>query len=204
MSIVFIVLYPLAALSLHIPSPLRPKRLRVVPHIHAPIQVLALVMMIGAMGLGIDIAHDLHYWSPVRAHIVIGLIATCTIILVQPAMGVLQHLHFKRTGGRSVYGYVHRWVGRVAIVLGWVNSGLGFQLVGIGTIVHAHSLVRNFIIMGVLGGLWLLLVVWDGLRGRRGGSEKGSGEKGLMEAKTERSSGSSDGERIAPPIVTEG
>lgn len=160
MSIVFIVLFPLGAIAQHLPL----KGVRVTGRIHAPIQILGLIMMIGAMGLGIDIAkNDLNYFSPVKAHVVIGLLVTCTIIVVQPAMGILQHRHFKRTGGKCAFAYVHRWTGRVMICLGWINSGLGFQLVGIPP-VKTHSLVRNFVIMGILGGTWLFLMGTDGLR----------------------------------------
>jgi len=124
-------------------------------------------MMIGAMGLGIDIANELHFFSrkSVPAHAVIGLLATSMIIVIQPAMGILQHLHFRKTGGKSIFAYIHRWTGRVAIILGMINQGLGFQLVGIGTVVHAHSLIRNFVILGVFGGLWFALAMWDWLRG---------------------------------------
>jgi len=161
MSIVFIVLFPLAAISLHLPL----KGVRVVTRIHAPIQILGLVMMIGAMGLGIDIAkNDLNYFSPVKAHVVVGLLATSMIILLQPALGLLQHRYFKKTGRKSVYGYTHRWVGRVAIILGWINSGLGFKLVGMD-LVSTSSLVREYVLLGVLGGLWFLLVGVDGFRG---------------------------------------
>ncbi|KAK5230301.1 hypothetical protein LTR47_007717 [Exophiala xenobiotica] len=166
MSIVFIVLFPLGAISQHLPL----KGVRVTSRIHAPIQILGLAMMIGAMGLGIDMAkNDLNYFSSahgshVPAHVVIGLLVTSSIIVIQPAMGMLQHRHFKKTGEKSVFAYVHRWTGRVMIVLGWINSGLGFQLVGIPQVVKAHSLVRNFVLMGVLGGLWLLLMGTDGLR----------------------------------------
>lgn len=160
MSIVFIVLFPLGAIAQHLPL----KGVRVTSRIHGPIQILGLVMMIGAMGLGIDIAkNDLNFFSPVKAHVVIGLLVTSTIIVVQPAMGILQHRHFKRTGGKSVFSYIHRWTGRVMICLGWINSGLGFQLVGIPP-VKTHSLVRNFVLMGVLGGVWFLLMGTDGLR----------------------------------------
>jgi hypothetical protein len=172
MSIVFIVLYPFGANSLHLPL-----KVRVVPFIHAPIQILALCMLIGALGLGIDIAYDLEYWTPVRAHIVCGLIATCTIILIQPAMGLLQHRHFKRTGGKSIYAYIHRWVGRGAIILGWINSGLGFQLAGIGTFVHTRSLVRNFVLLGILSALWFFLVVFDEFRRLRRKTISRDGEK---------------------------
>jgi hypothetical protein len=167
MSIVFLVLYPLGAISLHLPLPHFFRKIRVVPSIHVPIQILGLAMMIGAMGLGIDIAKDLHFFSRnVPAHVIIGLLATSMIIVIQPAMGILQHLHFRKTGGKSIYAYIHRWNGRVAIILGMINQGLGFQLVGIGTVVHAHSLVRNFVILGVLGLIWFSLAIWDGLRER--------------------------------------
>jgi hypothetical protein len=165
MSIVFLVLYPLGAISLHLPLPTFLRNIRIVPSVHAPIQILGLAMMIGAMGLGIDIARELGFFSgSVPAHVVIGLLATSMIILIQPAMGTLQHLHFQKTGGRSIYGYIHRWNGRVAIILGMINQGLGFQLTGIGTVVHTHSLVRNFAFLGVVGGIWFTLAMWDGRR----------------------------------------
>jgi len=166
MSIVFLILFPLGAISLHFPRPAFLRNVKVVTSVHVPIQILGLAMMIGAMGLGIDIANELHFFSgATRAHIVIGLLATLMIIVVQPAMGILQHLHFRKTGGKSVFGYIHRWNGRVAIILGMINQGLGFQLVGIGTVVHTHSLVRNFVILGVFASIWFLLVMWDWLKG---------------------------------------
>jgi hypothetical protein len=182
MSIVFLVLFPLGAISLHLPLPPFLRKIRIIPSIHAPIQILGLAMMVGAMGLGISIANDLHLFSgsgSVPAHVVIGLLATSLIIVVQPAMGGMQHRHFKKTGGKSVYGCIHRWTGRVAIVLGMINQGLGFQLVALGTVVKAHSLVRNFVVLGVLGGIWFGLVVWDWVRGglRKRNSVVGIGEE---------------------------
>ena len=166
MSIVFLVLYPLGAISLHLPLPSFLSKIRIVPSVHVPIQILGLAMMIGAMGLGIDIAKDLHFFSRrAPAHVVIGLLATSMIIVIQPAMGILQHLYFRKTRGKSVYAYIHRWTGRVATTLGMINQGLGFQLVGIGTVVHAHSLVRNFMFLGILGGIWFTLAMWSWLRG---------------------------------------
>ena len=162
MSIVFVVIFPLGAISMHLP--LKGLARRVVTRIHAPIQLLGMAMMIGAMGLGIDIAkNDLHYISPVHAHIVLGLVVTSLLILIQPALGILQHLYYKKTQKTSVLGHVHRWSGRVLILLGWINSGLGFQLVGL-PFVATHTLVRQFVLMGVLGGIWFLLVVFDAYR----------------------------------------
>ncbi|ETI21833.1 hypothetical protein G647_05902 [Cladophialophora carrionii CBS 160.54] len=163
MSIVFIVLFPLGAISMHLPL----RGVRVTTRIHAPIQILGLAMMIGAMGLGIDIADvDLNFFArdtSTKAHVVIGLLTCSVLILFQPALGLLQHLHFRRTGKKSIFAYLHRWTGRVAICLGWINSGLGFQLVPI-SLVSTGSLVRNFVLMGVLGAVWFLLVGWDGYR----------------------------------------
>ena len=142
-------------------------------------------MMIGAMGLGIDIArNDLHYLGPgssvlggPKAHILIGLLATSGIIAVQPVMGLLQHRYFKKEGRTGWFGYVHRWTGRILIVLGWVNSGLGFRLVEDGLEkVKTSTWVRGFVLMGVLGGLWFVLVVWDAGRKWKGKSGRSEGE----------------------------
>ena len=167
MSVVFLVLYPLGAISLHLPLPKFLRKIPIVTSVHVPIQILGLAMMIAALGLGIDIAADLHYFSHkhVKAHVIIGFLATGMIIVIQPVMGILQHLHFRKTGEKSIFAYIHRWNGRIAVILGMINQGLGFQLVGIGTVVHAHSLVRNFVILGVFGGIWLALACWDWLRG---------------------------------------
>jgi hypothetical protein len=187
MSIVFLVLYPLGAISLHLPLPPSLRKIRIVPSVHVPIQILGLAMMIGAMGLGINIAQDLRMFSgSVPAHVIIGLLTTSTLILIQPAMGILQHLHFRKTGGKSVFGYIHRWTGRIAIILGMINQGLGFQLTGIGTIVHADSLIRNFVVLGVLGGIWFTLASWDAIRGelkkRKGVVGDGEGKRETSEA----------------------
>lgn len=169
MSIAFLVVFPLGAISLHLPLPRFMRKVRIVTSVHAPIQILGLAIMIAAMGFGIDIAKELHYFlGPARsvpAHVIIGLLATSTIIVVQPAMGILQHLHFRKTGRKSTFAYVHRWTGRVAIILGMINQGLGFQLVGIGTVVDSSSLVRNFTFTGVLASVWFALLMWDWLNG---------------------------------------
>jgi hypothetical protein len=167
MSIVFIVLYPLGAISIHLPVDripfLRNTYLRSkVTAIHAPIQIIGFVMMVGGMALGIRIAHDLGYFShPVRAHVVIGLLVTSTIMLFQPALGIVQHRYFKQTGKRSVFGLAHRWIGRGAIILGMINNGLGFQLAKQDIDIPTRSYVRNFTILGVLVTIWVGLVVYD-------------------------------------------
>ncbi|KAF3904969.1 hypothetical protein AA313_de0200399 [Arthrobotrys entomopaga] len=167
MSIVFIVLYPLGAISVHLPIDriplLRNTYLRnKIPAIHAPIQILGFVMMTGGLALGIRIGHDLGFFNrSVPAHMIIGLIVTSTIIVFQPVLGVLQHRYFKRTGGKSVFGYIHRWIGRCAILLGMINNGLGFQLAQNDIEIPARSYIRNYTILGALVTVWLGLVIYD-------------------------------------------
>jgi Eukaryotic cytochrome b561 len=162
MSIVFIVLFPFGTIATRLPL----RGIRVITRIHAPIQILGLAMMIGAMGLGIDMAkNDLHLISPPQDHIVVGLLACSMIILFQPALGILAHLRYKRTGQKSPLSIAHRWIGRVGIILGWVNTVLGFRLVG-WELVPTHSLIRSYVLLGVLGGLWFFLIILDAFRAR--------------------------------------
>lgn len=174
MSLVFIVLYPLGAISIYLPVDRIPffkntYLTKKVMAMHAPIQILAFVMMVGGMALGISIAHDLDYLNnPVHAHVAIGLTVVSVIIIFQPIMGFLQHRHFNKTGGKSVFAYIHRWIGRGAIVLGMINSGLGFQLAETtGIMVPTFSYIRNYAFLGVLVSVWFSLVVLNELRGRQ-------------------------------------
>jgi hypothetical protein len=162
MSIVFIVLFPFGTIATRLPL----RGVRVITRIHAPIQILGLAMMIGAMGLGIDMAkNDLHLISPPKDHIVVGLLACSLILFFQPALGILAHLRYKKTGQKSPLSLAHRWIGRVGIILGWVNSVLGFRLVG-WDLVPEHSIIRSYVLLGVLGGLWFFLIALDAFRTR--------------------------------------
>ncbi|RDL30788.1 uncharacterized protein BP5553_10133 [Venustampulla echinocandica] len=132
--------------------------------------MVGFVMMVGGMALGIRIGHDLDYIEhPVHAHVVIGLIVVCTIIVFQPIMGIIQHRHFKKRGGKSIFAYLHRWIGRGAIVLGMINSGLGFQLAKTNAVVPARWYIWSYVLLGVFVFIWCGLVLYDGfkIRGAR-------------------------------------
>ncbi|UKZ78482.1 hypothetical protein TrVFT333_006222 [Trichoderma virens FT-333] len=192
MSIVFIVLYPLGAISIHLPIDhipyLRNTYLRnKIMAIHAPIQILAFVMMIGGMALGIKVAQFAGFLhSPIQAHVVIGFIAVLTIIIFQPALGILQHRYFKKTGRKSIFAYMHRWIGRVAIVLGMINSGLGFQLAKKNVIIHTHSYVRSYVILGILVTIWVSLVIYDELKLRKSAAVADGGEKAATQQQEQK------------------
>jgi len=164
MSIVFIVLFPLGAISVHLPvSMFRNTYLRnKIAAIHQPIQLLGLVLMIVALALGIRVAQNLDlFQSPLPAHMGIGLVVVCVIFFFQPVLGFLQHRYFKRTGRKSAFGYAHRWIGRGAIILGIINDGIGLNFASDDVIVPNSSYYRNFIIAGVLVLIWVGAVAYD-------------------------------------------
>jgi hypothetical protein len=170
MSIVFIILFPLGAISVHLPIDrvpfLRNTYLKQkILAIHAPIQILGLFMMLAGMSLGVRLALDLDYLTlpiePRYAHPVIGLVVVCTIAVFQPLLGSLQHMYFRRTGRKSVYAYLHRWIGRSAIILGIINNGLGFQLASYDINIPKTSYIRNFVLAGALALIWFALVIYD-------------------------------------------
>ncbi|KFZ23941.1 hypothetical protein V502_01581 [Pseudogymnoascus sp. VKM F-4520 (FW-2644)] len=107
MSIVFIVLYPLGAISIHLPIDRVPYLKNTylkkkVMAMHVPIQVLGSVMMVGGMALGIRIGQDLDYLRhPVRVHVVIGFVVVCTIIVFQPIMVSFSTDILRREGTRA-------------------------------------------------------------------------------------------------------
>jgi hypothetical protein len=146
MIVAFVLLFPLIALGI----PLFPSSRTVV--IHASLQLCTLALVIAGFGLGISMAKGLDLVD--SYHPIIGIVVVASLILFQPAMGLVQHLYFRRTGKKSIAAYVHRWFGRTAITLGIINAGLGFRLTGIGTSVAPTGAVIAY---GVVAGL-----VWVG------------------------------------------
>lgn len=122
-SIAFVILFPLFAAGLHI-IPWS----KTVPRIHAPLQLFTLCVALAGLGLG---AYAVLTTDEMDSfHVTIGLVIVGGLVLVQPLMGLIQHLHFRRTGGKCWFAYIHRWFGRVMIILGVINGGLGLMLAG--------------------------------------------------------------------------
>lgn len=183
MLVVFIILYPLGAISIHLPIDHILKNKVMV--LHTPIQIVATILMVAGMALGIRIAHDLNYLEhPVHAHVVIGLLVVCIIIVFQPILGIIQHQQFKKRGDKSIFGLLHRWIGRGAIILGIINSGLGFQLAKTNVIVSNTWYIWSYIVVGVLALIWVGLVVYDKFRTHQPKSVTEGRGRGEMEQDT--------------------
>lgn len=53
-----------------------------------------------------------------------GVVIVC-MIPVQAVLGQMHHAMFLKTGARSFWSYGHIWFGRLVIILGVVNGGIG-------------------------------------------------------------------------------
>ena len=152
MILVFIIFLPSSALLLL----LLPSSKTV--DIHALLQLTFLAIAIAGMGLGISLALDLGKIA--EYHPIIGLVVVPALILFQPAMGYLQHRHFVRSGGKSVFGYAHRWLGRTLIALGIINAGLGFMLAGVdSSIAPRGAVIAVGVVAGVVGLVYMVTVI---------------------------------------------
>ena len=162
-AIAFVILMPNFGLTLYI----FPSRWTV-PWVHAPLQSFAAILALGGLGLGISVSRGVQ--DVASYHPVLGYISILGVALVQPALGILQHLRFRKTGQGSWYGLVHRYLARFFIVVGVVNGGIGFHYACTKTPdVPMVSKYAYGFISGTQGVIFIL-VVWH----RRRSSNKGS------------------------------
>lgn len=94
--------------------------------IHAGIQMIAMIAILVGLGLGIKLAQltDLLFNN---THTVFG-VTIVALFVVQPLLGILHHRQYMRLKKRSYFGFSHIWYGRILIICGVVNGGLGLQL----------------------------------------------------------------------------
>ncbi|EED17189.1 integral membrane protein [Talaromyces stipitatus ATCC 10500] len=161
MIIAMVVLFPSFAIALHLVSS------SWIVVLHAWSQVLTLALTTAGAGIGISLATTLQLTT--SYHSIIGIIVVSSLILFQPAMGLLQHRYFRSTGKKSIFAYLHRWFGRSMLTLGIINAGLGFRVTGIGSSIAPVGAVIAY---GVVAGIVWLVVSSPGykmLRDHRSG-----------------------------------
>ncbi|KAL4757154.1 cytochrome and DOMON domain-containing protein [Aspergillus foveolatus] len=185
MSITFVLLFPFFGLLVAIPVH------GVVAKVHAPLQTFTLFSVIAGMGLGLKMGTDGDILD--HAHPILGLIVVGLLILLQPAMGLLQHLHFRRTGKKSIFAILHRWLGRLAIILGIITGGLGFNLVGIDSSPYTpkSAVIAYSVIAGVMGLVYVAVQVLRTIRERARSNRDLYGRK-AAEGSTETGTNSQD------------
>lgn len=155
----------LASLAMVLLFPLGNILLRLIPSksawkIHAAVQILGFVSFAAAVGMGLWLAKQADEYIAIwrNPHVVIGLIVF-TLMLFQPAFGYIHHVIFvKRANGRRTYwGWIHVWQGRLLIVLGIVNGGLGLRLVSQSPVQSATTTRKAEIGYSVAAGVMFLV-----------------------------------------------
>lgn len=154
MCIVFVLLLPIAALTTR--SPLKIK----VTKLHAPWQIFNVVLAVIGMGLGSSVASTRKIPKGETPHILLGYVLVGLLIGVQPVLGILQHLYFRKAERRGVFGWIHLLLGRVILVLGLVNGARGFKLA------HDNKTAPYFAVLGVICALYVGVLLWDWLAPR--------------------------------------
>lgn len=158
MIIAFVILYPFSALIIYFFPSLG------IMTTHAPLQIFNTCLVIAGMALGISIARDSGALN--AYHPIIGLVVISCLLAFQPALGYLQHRYFRKTGSKSLFAYIHRWLGRTLIVLGIINVGLGFTLSGIGEGNPTGAVIAYAVVAGVFVMSYILVLILVGRRRR--------------------------------------
>lgn len=136
-ALVMAVLYPLGSLLM----PLLGRW-----WVHGAWQFVSFCLMWVAFGLGVKSAKDRGILFD-QAHTILGTVVIC-LFAAQPVLGYVHHRQYVKVQGRSAVSYVHIWLGRVLIVLGVVNGGLGLQLADErNSLVIAYSVVAGIVLL---------------------------------------------------------
>jgi hypothetical protein len=138
--------------------------------LHIICQVSVYAMTIATSGLGIWLAIGAAKYGSVwtNCHVIIGLVVLFAAT-IQPWLGWIHHRAFKhklikfrevadaKRPGRTTITRYHLWIGRILIILGVINGGMGIRLAS-GTPFQTESTTRKAeIAYGVLAGLVFLL-----------------------------------------------
>ncbi|KAK3702182.1 hypothetical protein LTR37_015014 [Vermiconidia calcicola] len=163
-AITFLVLLPVGAMILRVPG--------IDIWIHAGIQIFNYCCFIAAAGLGIYMAIQERLSN--HHHPLIGMVLL-GVLFFQPVFGYLHHRAYKSTQRRTLVSYIHVWVGRLAILLGMINGGLGIQLAGD---VRRGYLVAYSVVAAIMGIVFLCSVVYWELSARKSSqsTEQGGGK----------------------------
>lgn len=146
-SLAFVALFPTGGILIRIAS------FTGLIWVHAACQLLGYLIYIVALGLGIYYATQMNLIG--NSHPIIGIVLFI-ILLLQPVSGLLHHRLFKKYGSRTAWSYEHLSIGRIAIVLGIINGGLGIRLAGD---VSRGGKIAYAVIAAIMGLLYIAAVI---------------------------------------------
>ncbi|KAF2849280.1 iron reductase domain protein [Plenodomus tracheiphilus IPT5] len=167
-SIAFVLLFPLGGILIRVGN------FPGLIWMHAGLQMFAWLLFVTSFGLGLYYGIIDDYMK--EAHPIIGIVLIA-MMLFQPLLGWLHHLRFLRTGGRSIFSHGHIWIGRIAIILGMINGGLGMKLSGVS---NTYYIVYS-VFAGVFGLAYLVAIAYGEMMRKRKHSNGSSGSLGDRE-----------------------
>lgn len=127
-------------------------------------QIFAFLLYTAAFGIGIWMTKN--FYTLNDAHPIIGIVLFA-LLAFQPLLGLLHHTQFKRYKKRTIWSYGHIWFGRIAIILGIVNGGLGLGLAKrTGFMAPSQGAVIGYSVVAGFFGLAYILTAIFGERTR--------------------------------------
>ncbi|KAF8427895.1 hypothetical protein EV426DRAFT_529278, partial [Tirmania nivea] len=177
MAVSWLFLLPLGATFIRFLAQTFP---RPVPlYMHAGIQLLTFILAIVGFSLGIYTSEQNGtHWT--ADHQKLG-VAIMVLFFLQAPMGYIHHVNYVATGKRQLWSHAHIWNGRLVMLLGIVNGGLGLDLAGIkrksfGGKVDKKWVIAYSVVAGIVGSLYIGGLVGKALIGetreRRGNKEE--------------------------------
>ncbi|KAI0969952.1 hypothetical protein F4678DRAFT_437091 [Xylaria arbuscula] len=142
MSIVMVVLYPLGSILMPIFGSWV---------LHAVWQMGSFLLMWAGFAIGIVLSQRTGI-NFSETHTLLGTVVVA-LFGVQPIGGYVHHLYYVKHQKRGLVSHGHIWYGRILLVLGIVNGGLGLQLASARqSLVIAYSVVAAVIFAVYIGG----------------------------------------------------
>ena len=132
--------------------------------VHGLFQIFGFILYTAAFGIGIWMTRN--FYTLNDAHPIIGIVLFA-LLAFQPLLGYLHHVYFKKHNKRTFWSYGHIWFGRIAIILGIVNGGLGLRLAKrTGFMAPSEGAVIGYSVVAGFFGLAYILAAIFGERKR--------------------------------------
>jgi len=76
-----------------------------------------------------------------------------SLLFIQASTGPVHHILYKKTNSPTTWGIVHRWLGRILMVLGAIEVGLGLQISR-----HKEKWIMAYsVLVSLFFGAWLII-----------------------------------------------
>ncbi|KAI5365271.1 Putative cytochrome b561/ferric reductase transmembrane [Septoria linicola] len=149
--------------------------------VHGAVMGVGLAMFTAAFGLGLWDMSQYHSTISKFAHTIIGTVMFAFAWL-QPFLSVAHHYIYQRTSKRALISAVHVYFGRLLIITGMINGGIGLATA------KQSTRAENIIYGTLVGVIWVVYTLLSlGFEVKRGNKAQWA----LQRVSSTRSSGSS-------------